>query len=60
MKEKQREVDIVMEQLVAGQEAGPQRKVYKTVTKNLERCVERYPQTEILEFLRGVAHNLGY
>ena len=56
----QTKADGEMERLLAGQDPRPQKKKYKNVTSNLKRLVETYSERATVEFLRGVAHNLGF
>ena len=60
LKSLQAKTDGHMEQLVAGAAPPPARKIYRDVSHNLERIVGSYGDRTLDEFLRGVAHNLGY
>ena len=49
-----------MELLLAGQDPPRPRKKYLDVTVRLTNIVTTYQNRTPVEFLRGVAHNIGY
>ncbi len=47
------------EQYIAGQQPPVQRKVYLDTAQRIEDIVNDYENRNILDFLRGIAHNLS-
>ena len=60
LKKQQQKIERRMEAMVAGNEPPRPRKKYRGATANLERIVGSYAMRTMEEYLRGVAHNLGY
>jgi len=51
--------DLKVEQYIAGQQPPVQRKVYRDTAQRIEDIVNDYENRNILDFLRGIAHNLS-
>lgn len=52
--------ELQVEQYVAGIEHTPARKKYRDCAERILRIVEEYNIVNLNEFLRGIAHNLGF
>ena len=51
--------ELVLTQVLAGQSAPPQRdNTYKAMTARIQTVVADYDNRPILDFLRGIAHNI--
>lgn len=53
----QAERDIYYEFLVAGNEPPPTKRVYIEAGNRIERLVREYRERNLIEYLRGLAHN---
>ena len=51
---------LQIEQYVSGQQGTLSRKKYRDCAERLFRVVANYEKNNVLEFLRGVAHNINY
>ena len=51
---------LQIEQYVSGQQGTLSRKKYRDCAERLFRVVANYQKNNVLEFLRGVAHNINY
>ena len=47
-----------IEQYIAGQQPNAGRRIYKETAARIKTIVADYKQRPILEYLRGIAHNL--
>ena len=52
--------DTIINQMLAGQEPPSKRKKYQDATKRIANIVQDYENREIVDFLRGIAHNLKF
>ena len=48
-----------IEQYIAGQQPPVSRKVYRDTARRIEDIVKDYENRNILDFLRGIAHNFN-
>lgn len=53
-------VELQTEQLVAGDEIPPTKAKYRDLEKRLKNVVQDYNKDDILQYLRGISHNLHY
>nr|XP_004227365.1 uncharacterized protein LOC101242881 [Ciona intestinalis] len=60
LKDEQGRNEAVIEQYVAGEDLPPRKKKYRDAAERLRRVVSDYPNREMLDYLRGVAHNIGF
>ena len=51
---------LQIEQYVSGQQSTPALKKYMDCAERLFRVVANYDRNNVLEFLRGVTHNINY
>ena len=58
LKKEQALVDVEINQILGGHKPPKQRKIYSQITERLNNLVEAYENRNILDFLRGIAHNL--
>ena len=52
--------EVRIEQYVAGIESEPPRKRYRDSAKRLKSLVQIFNQDNIIEYIRGIAHNLSF
>ena len=52
--------EVQIEQYVAGVEPEPPRKRYLDAAKRIKRLVEAFDPDNIVEYIRGIAHNLSF
>ena len=50
--------EVVMTQMSADEPAPPQRGKYKAITQRLTTLVATYENRPLLDYLRGIAHNI--
>ena len=50
--------EVVMTQMSAGEPAPPQRGKYKAITQRLTTLVAAFENRPLLDYLRGIAHNI--
>ena len=50
--------EVTITQMLAGEPAPPQRRKYKAITQRLKTLVEDYDNRALIDYLRGIAHNL--
>ena len=51
--------EIKIEQYLAGQRPNPSRRIYKEAAERIKNIVMDYTNRLILDYLRGVGHNLS-
>ena len=52
--------EVQIEQHVAGIEAEPSRKRYADAAKRIQRLVEAFDPDDVVEYIRGIAHNWSF
>jgi len=51
--------ELKVEQYIAGQQPPAPRKVYRDTAQRVEDIVKEYANRNILDFLKGIAHNFN-
>lgn len=60
LKTEQAKNDLCVEQSLAGQQPPLGRKKYRDCAQRITRIVEQYGQIDIVDYLRGLAHNFNF
>ena len=51
---------LTVHQILAGEAAPPQRRIYRNITQRLQNLLTEYDSKTRLDFLRGIALNLQF
>ena len=60
LKKEQALNEVIINQMLAGQQGPPKRKKYQDLSTRITNLVRDYENRDVLDFLRGVAHNLQF
>ena len=60
LKKEQALHDVQISHMLAGQPAPPQRRQYRECNKRIRTIVASFEEKKILDYLRGIAHNLSF
>jgi hypothetical protein len=52
--------DLMVEQFIAGRVAPPPKKKYRDCAQRITQVVGSYSQLDLLDYLRGIAHNYNF
>jgi hypothetical protein len=52
--------DLMVEQFIAGRVASPPKKKYRDCAQRITQVVGSYIQLDLLDYLRGIAHNYNF
>ncbi|XP_077985938.1 uncharacterized protein LOC144440443 [Glandiceps talaboti] len=60
LKREQALINVVFNQMIAGESAQPQRRQYQDSAARIHAIVQDFENRHVLDFLRGIAHNLQF
>jgi len=60
LKTEQSKNEVVIEQHLAGQAPLPGKKKYRDCAERIKRIVARYDNIDLIDYLRGLAHNFNF
>jgi len=52
--------ELIIEQLIAGAQPPPAKKVYRDTARHVKTIVEDYANRDLVHFLRGISHNFEF